>query len=177
MGVVWLATDSPVQAGTATTIVASEQSGPSRLSEWWNGKYASGDWFGVRDILEDEGLTLGGQWTGCYYGVVDGGKPNVRGSFFDEEITFTGELDFAKLTRCEPLEGLKGFGEVRWRDGLNPNLRAGASSNFQPSNLQSGKQWRLVMFGFEYTTSELFNIKELARGNQLALSFERCLSA
>jgi porin len=90
MGVVWLATDSPVQAGTPTTIVASGQSGPSRLSEWWNGKYASADWFGVRDILEDEGLTLGGQWTGCYYGVVDGGKPNARGSFFDEEITFTG---------------------------------------------------------------------------------------
>src|SRR5262245_36313751 len=75
LGVVWLATDRRVQAITPTTIVASEQSGPSRFSEWWNGRYASGDWFGVRDILEDEGLTLGGQWTGCYYGVVDGGKP------------------------------------------------------------------------------------------------------
>ncbi len=43
-------------------------------------------------------------------------RPNVRGSFFDEEIKFTGELDFAKLTGWEPLEGLAGFGEVRWRD-------------------------------------------------------------
>jgi porin len=82
-------------------------------------------------------LTLGGNWTGVFYGVVDGGKPNVRGGFFDEEIQFTGELNVAKLTGWEPLEGLKGFGKVRWRDGLDPNLRVGASSNFQPSHFQS----------------------------------------
>ena len=55
---------------------------------------------------------------------------NIRGSYFDEEIKFTGELNFAKLTGWEPLEGLKAFGEVRWRDGLNPNLRVGASPDF-----------------------------------------------
>ncbi len=130
------------------------------LAEWWNGKYATGNWFGVRDTLEDHGLKLGGRWIGVYYGVVDGGRPNVRGSFFDEEIKFTGELDFAKLTKWEPLEGLKAFGEVRWRDGLNPNLRVGASGNFQPSHFQSGKQWRLMSFGFTYTTPELFGVKE-----------------
>ena len=94
------------------------------------------------------------RWIGVYYGVVDGGRPNVRGSFFDEEIKFTGELDFAKLTGWEPLEGLRGFGEVRWRDGLNPNLRVGASPNFQPSHFQSGKQWRLMTFGLTYTTPD-----------------------
>ena len=152
--------DSPVQAGTPTTIVASEQSGASDLAKWWNGKYAGRNWFGVRDTLEDYGLTLGGNWTGVFYGVVDGGKPNVRGGFFDEEIQFTGELNVAKLTGLEPLEGLKGFGEVRWRDGLDPNLRAGASSNFQPSHFQSGKQWRLMTFGLTYTTPEVFGVKE-----------------
>ncbi|HEY5743569.1 MAG TPA: hypothetical protein VIS99_13620 [Terrimicrobiaceae bacterium] len=40
----------------------------------------------LRDTLEDYGLTLGGNWAGVFYGVVDGGKPNVRGGFFDEEI-------------------------------------------------------------------------------------------
>ncbi len=78
-----------------------------------NGKYAGGNWFGVRDTLEDYGLTLGGKSTGVFYGVVDGGKANVRGGFFDEEIQLTGELSVAKLTGWEPLEGLKGFGEVR----------------------------------------------------------------
>jgi porin len=82
-------------------------------------------------------LTLCGNWTGVFYRVVDGGKPNVRGGF-DEEIQFTGELNVAKLTGWEPLEGLKGFWEVRRRDGLDSNLRAGASSNFQASHFQSG---------------------------------------
>jgi porin len=130
------------------------------FEQWWNGKYASGNWFGVRDTLEDRGLKLGGRWIGVYYGVVDGGRPGFHGSYFDEEIKFTGELDFAKATGWEPLEGLRGFGEVRWRDGLNPNQRVGASGNFQPSHFQSGKQWRLMTFGLSYSTPELFGVKE-----------------
>ena len=141
----------PLRAGTTVSENRVETSSKSWLAKWWNGKYAGGNWFGVRDTLEDYGLTLGGNWTGVFYGVVDGGKPNVRGGFFDEEIQFTGELDVAKLTGWEPLEGLKGFGEVRWRDGLDPNLRVGASSNFQPSHFRSGKQWRLVTFGLTRT--------------------------
>lgn len=47
--------------------------------QWWNGKYASGNWFGVRDTLEDRGLKLGGRWIGVYYGVVDGGRPGFGG--------------------------------------------------------------------------------------------------
>ncbi|HEY5741017.1 MAG TPA: hypothetical protein VIS99_00640, partial [Terrimicrobiaceae bacterium] len=39
----------------------------SSLSGWWNGKYATGNWFGVRDTLEDRGLKLGGRWIGVYY--------------------------------------------------------------------------------------------------------------
>jgi porin len=148
------------QAGSAGSAAPVETTSKSWLAEWWDGKYASGNWFGVRDTLEDHGLTLGGRWIGVYYGVVDGGRPNYRGSYFDEEIKFTGELNFAKLTGWEPLEGLKGFGEVRWRDGLNPNLRVGASGNFQPSHFQSGKQWRLMTFGLTYTTPELFGVKE-----------------
>ena len=149
----------PLRAVTTISENRVETSSKSWLAEWWNGKYAGGNWFGVRDTLEDYGLTLGGNWTGVFYGVVDGGKPNVRSGFFDEEIQFTGELNIAKLTRWEPLEGLKDFGEVRWRDG-GPNLRVGASSNFQPSHFQSGKQWRLMSFGLTYTTPELFGMKE-----------------
>jgi len=128
--------------------------------QWWNGKYASGNWFGVRDNLEDHGLKLGGRWIGVYYGVVDGGKPDFGSSYFDEEIKFTGELDFAKATGWKPLEGLRGFGEVRWRDGLSVNQRVGASPNFNPSHFQSGKQWRLMTFGLTYSTPELFGAKE-----------------
>jgi len=148
------------QAGeTVTTTATTETSSESPLTEWWNGKYATGNWFGVRDTLEDHGLKLGGKWTGTFYGVVDGGRSGVGGGFFDEEVSFNGELNFGKLFKVEALEGLKAFGGVRWRDGLNPNNRVGASSNFQPSHLQSGKQWRLATFGLTYT-QELFGQKE-----------------
>lgn len=144
----------PAASETTTT-----ESSESWLSSWWNGKYVSGNWFGARDVLEDHGLKLNGKWTGVYYGVVDGGKDNISGGYFDEEIKFTGELDFAKALNVEALDGLKGFGEVRYRDGRNPNIRVGASSNFQPSHFQSGLGWRLMNFGLTYSTPELFGVK------------------
>ncbi|OJV03186.1 MAG: hypothetical protein BGO12_20850 [Verrucomicrobia bacterium 61-8] len=121
----------------------------------------TGNWFGVRDTLEDHGLKLGGKWTGDFYGVVD----SQRGSrgFFDQELKFTGELDFAKLFNVDALEGLKGFGEVRWRDSRansNPNNFVQAQSNFQPSHFQSGTQWRMMTFGLEYSTPEILGMKE-----------------
>ncbi|CAN5489193.1 carbohydrate porin [soil metagenome] len=152
-----LITSSPLQAGqpAPTTTESSE----SWVSSWWNGKYASGNWFGVRNTLEDHGLTLGGKWTGDFYGVVDGGKGGVSGGFFDEEIKFTGQLNFAKLLNVDALEGLTGFGEVRYRDGRNVNNRVGATGNFQPSHLQSGLGWRLMNFGLTYSTPEMFGVK------------------
>ena len=152
-----LLTLSPLQAGqpAPTTTETSE----SWLSTWWNGKYASGNWFGVRDTLEEHGLKLGGKWTGDFYGVVDGGKAHVNGGFFDEEIKFTGQLDFAKALNVDALEGLTGFGEVRWRDGRSVNNRVGATSNFNPSHFQSGLGWRLMNFGLTYSTPEMFGVK------------------
>jgi porin len=141
-------------AGEAVTTAATTTpngSSESLISDWWNGKYATGNWFGVRDTLADHGLTLGGKWVGDFYGVVDGGKRGVSGGFFDEEISFNGELNFGKLLNVDALNGLTAFGSVRWRDGLNPNNRVGASGNFQPSHLQSGKQWRLTSFGLTYS--------------------------
>src|SRR4030088_2251570 len=38
--------------------VASGQS----IEDWWNGNYGSGNWFGARDTLENEGLTLRVEW-------------------------------------------------------------------------------------------------------------------
>lgn len=143
----------------ASTAPAPVESEGSALAAWWNGKYATGNWFGLRQTLLDHGLKLGGKWTGVFYGIADGGISGVRGSFFDEEIAFNGELNFGKLLNVAPLEALTAFSEVRWRDGLNPNLRAGASSNFQVSHFQSGKQWRLMTFGVTYAP-DMFGIKK-----------------
>lgn len=146
------------QAGTTTTPAEVQPQEESALAQWWNGKYATGNWFGVRDALEDRGITLGGSWSGTFYGVVDGGLYNKGRGFFDEQIKFNANVNFGKLLNIEPLEALTAFGEVRWRDGLNPNVWVGASPNFQPSNIQSGKQWRMTNFGLAYSPT-LFGVK------------------
>jgi carbohydrate-selective porin OprB len=155
---------SAASAGTATTsdVTVREE---SALSEWWNGKYASGNWFGLRDTLADYGVEFDGKWRGTFYGLTGGGvdatgRHNVARGAFDEEIVLGLKLDFAKLLGVEALEGLTANGSVRYRDGYNPNNYVGASSLFQPSRYQSGVQWRLMPFYLTYTTPELFGVKE-----------------
>lgn len=153
-------TAGPALAGQTTP--ADEDAGGSALADWWNGKYMTGNWFGARDTLADHGLTFGGKYEGIFFGVVD----SQRGSrgFYDQEVAFDGKLDFSKLLKTEALEGLSAFGGVRWRDSRassNPNSFVQASSLFQPSNNQSGTQWRLTSFGLEYVTPEVFGIEDL----------------
>ena len=157
---------TPAMAGpTVATTVAEPKESPSWASEWWHGKYATGDWFGVRDTLEDHGVTFDGRWRGTFYGITGGGmdatgRQNVARGAFDQEIVLGLKLDFAKLTGIDALEGLTAYGSVRYRDGYNPNNYVGASSLFQPSRYQSGTQWRLMPFYLTYTTPELFGKKE-----------------
>lgn len=144
-------------AGCAGICAAGEQGGA--LAGWWNGRGASGEWFGARGAIEDHGLTLSGKWLGTVYGVVGGGLEHR--STFDEELKFEARLDFAKATGWEALEGLTAVGGVRMRDGDDVNNYVGASPAFNPSSYQSGKQWRLMPFYLSYTTPELFGIKNL----------------
>lgn len=139
--------------------IAVEEEGSS-FSDWWNGKEMTGNWFGVRDTLKDRGLTFKGKYEGIFFGVVDSQR-GARG-FYDQEVAFSSELDLAKFTGIEALEGLTAFGGVRWRDSRansNPNSFVQASSLFQPSNNQSGTQWRLTSFGLEYSTPEMFGVE------------------
>ena len=90
------------------------------FENWWNGRGATGDWFGVRDTIEDHGLTIGGKWLGTVYGVVGGGLE--RRATFDEELKFEAKLDFAKATGWAALEGLTAVGGVRLRDGTEGRI-------------------------------------------------------
>jgi hypothetical protein len=78
----------------------------------------------------------------------------------DQSLHFDLKVDFAKLTGWSALEGLTGAAGVRYRDGLNVNNFVGASSTFNPSTYQSGKQWRLMPFFLTYATPELFGVKD-----------------
>lgn len=142
---------------TALRAGTSGQTSGTEVSEWWSGKYASGDWFGARESLESRGIDFHGYWKGTFYGLTGGGLDSPRGAF-DEEIRLGVTLDFGKLAG---IEGLTADGSVRWRDGRNPNEYVGASSNFNPSKYQSGQQWRLMPFYVTYVTPELLGVKKL----------------
>jgi porin len=91
-----------VQAGQpSTTSEQPKDKGSSALGAWWNGKYASGNWFGVRDTLEDHGLKLGVEWKANFLWNVDGGLQQRFG--YDDEWKFRGTLDFAKVTGWDVL--------------------------------------------------------------------------
>lgn len=157
-----LSSASTLSAGQP--IVETQESEPSSSSfaDWWNGKYFTGEWFGAREALEDNGFKLGGRYYGAYFGVVDS-QGGSRG-FWDQGVEFNGDLNFGKLLKVEPLEGFRAFGVVRWRDprsAADPNTFVEANSMFNPSNWISGVQWRITTFGLEYKTGELFAAKDL----------------
>lgn len=126
------------------------------LENWWGGKYATGNWLGARDTLEDHGVIFSADWKGTFYGVVDGGK-RQQGSF-DEELHFKLKLDLEKLAG---IPGLSAYTSVRWRDGENPNYDVGASAAFNPSNTQVGKQWRLMPTYAMWESRDLLPVKDM----------------
>ncbi len=142
----------------AITFTLPSAAAQSSVADWWTGKDASGDWFGVRDTLEDRGITATGKWRANYLGIVDGGIERHGG--FDEEINLDLEIDFAKLTGAPALEGLVFTGNTRWRDGKGITQYAGTDSTFRPSAFSGGQDWRLRKIYLTYTTPELFGIED-----------------
>lgn len=134
----------------------------SSVSDWWNGKSMTGQWFGMRDFLDDKGLTLYGSYSGALFGVVDsqGGSRGV----WDQQLQFGGEQNFGKLLQIESLEGVKGFASFRWRDPsdtANPGPIVESSTMFNPSNWNSGLQFRVLSFGMEIGSGNNFPVKDM----------------
>ncbi|MFV0337934.1 MAG: carbohydrate porin [Chthoniobacterales bacterium] len=149
-----------IYSETNTNDQESESS--SFLSDWWYGEYATGNWFGVRDTLEDNGIKLGGKYYGAFFGVVDSQGGN-RG-FWDQGLEFKGEINTGKLLKVDQLKGVKLFGAVRWRDdrgAADPNTFVEATSMFKPSNWISGMGWRLLNFGIEIGSDEYLPIEDM----------------
>lgn len=149
---------SSVQAGTETTLCKGTsllESEESALSQWWNGKYGTGDWLGVRTTLEERGIEPFGGWKGVFYGITGGGGSKARGTFA-EQVQFGLVLDFGKLAG---IEGLSAKASVRYRDGRGPNFYTDAGSSFSPSAIESGLGWRMMPFYLTYVTPELFGVE------------------
>ncbi len=149
-------------AFAGTTQQAEETSSSTPLADWWNGKYMTGNWFGLRDSMADIGLTFNGKYYGAFFGVVDSEKGS-RG-FWDQGIEFGAEQNFGKLLNIDALKGVKGFGQFRYRDSqgsADPNQFVEGNSMFNPSNWISGTQFRVLSFGLEIGTSDLLPVKDM----------------
>ena len=147
-------------AGAPVTQPAASPACP--LADWWNGKYMTGNWFGVRDTFDDIGLAFNGKYYGAYFGVVDS-QDGARG-FWDEGIEFGAEQNFGKLLHVDELKGVKGFAQFRYRDSqgeADPDQFVDGNSMFNPSNWISGTQFRVLQFGLEIGTGDLLSVKDM----------------
>ena len=96
---------------SAGLVFAHGESGNASLAAWWQGKQSTGDWFGARTLLAENGLRVDGRWRGIYFGVLE--SESGSGNAFSQELVFTGQLDLSKALRWENIEGLALFSEVR----------------------------------------------------------------
>jgi porin len=138
----------------------------STLQEWWNGKGLlqgeGNSLFDTRRSMQDHGFKLKRKYGGAFYGVLDSDR-GFRG-FWDQSIDFGAELDFGKITGAGLLDGVKSFGNFRWRDPSpqsNPNDFVRATSMFNPSHWQSGTQFRVMSFGMEISSEDHLPIEDM----------------
>jgi carbohydrate-selective porin OprB len=141
---------NPTQELNSNSHASNPAPTPSEKSffdEWWHGSGATANWLGLDKYLKAEGLTVSGDWQGNYYGSVAGGIHS--GSAFDEQIKLKLAYDFETLFG---LKGLKAYSNLRYRDGDDINTVTEDGNGFNPSNIQSGKELRLMAQYLEYTT-------------------------
>jgi carbohydrate-selective porin OprB len=163
--------DGQILSGTSGTIGGERMPAPDDdcskpFNDWWNGKYMLGGGgnfgFDLRQKLATEGVSFNGNYQGAFFGVVDSEK-GAHG-FWDQQINFGNEINFGKLLKNENLEGILAFSSFRYRDSTkdsNPNHFVEAQSMFNPSNWQSGTQFRVLSFGAEIGTKGVLPIKDM----------------
>ena len=64
-------------------------------SDWWQGDTLSGDWWGVRNYLDDSGVEISASYTNNIAGNPVGGKS--AGFTYTDNVSFGLELNFEKL--------------------------------------------------------------------------------
>ena len=159
------------------TSMASSFTDSREFKDWWNGKgllRGSGDTsarlgggepnpiFKGRSDLEDLGVKFSARYKNAFFGVASSSLGSR--SYWCDQLDLGIELNPSRLLNLEALDGIKLFANVRYRDsfeGSRPNIYVEADSMFNPNHMDSGSQWRMNSFGFEYSTKELLPIKDL----------------
>lgn len=140
-----------------------EETTPSPLASWWEGKTLTGNWGGFRDTLqENAGLSFNGKYYGAFFGVVD--SQNGSRGIWDQGIEFGAEQNMGKLLKLDGLKGVTLFGNFRYRDSqrsADPGNFVGSNSMFDPTNWYSGTQFRITSLGAEIGSSDLLPVKDM----------------
>ncbi len=66
---------------------------PSFLSDWWNGSVATGNWFGVRDTLDEHGIAFSGSYITDLLGNPVGGESQGFANFQWLELGFSFDME------------------------------------------------------------------------------------
>lgn len=122
------------------------------LSQWWNGKSATDNWFGLGKTMNDYGLSVTGTAKEVYFGQVSGGLPNQPKSNFINEEKLKFVFDFKKLFG---IDGITIESNWRYRNAGNPGYAAGTSGPsglFNPSKDAGGLGLRILTQQIEYST-------------------------
>jgi len=139
-----------------TDVMVEEEESP--FEKWWTGKYATGDWFGVRSTLEDNGLRFKNTYKGIgFLNTAGRGLGGSAEGTYVQELKFRAYLDFEKMVG---LKGFTGYVDGRWRNGKDPNRFVGAEV-FKPSNINSGMLWRMGSFWLSYSTTDLLPVEDM----------------
>jgi len=163
---------SEILAGTAGTLsglrlMPRNDKMEGALADWWNGPHmlgGDGNRFGPdrRGWFKDKGLVLDATYQGAFFGVV-ASEVGSRG-FWDGQLNFTGQLNLGDLLDEKRLTGVQFFIGARYRDGWdesNPNNFVLAQGMFNPSNWQSGTQFRMLNFGVLLDSRKMLPIENL----------------
>ena len=157
--------------------IAASFTDSREFKDWWNGKgllykkienYPCSESskcnsiFNARADLEDQGVNFTGKFKAAYFGVASSSLGSR--SYWCDQVDLGIELNPSRLLNLEALDGIKLFANVRYRDSFRqalPNKLVEADSMFNPNHMDSGAQWRMNSFGFEYSTNKLLPIKDL----------------
>ena len=147
-------------------IQKAEGRGATELEKWWNGPgvlQGSGNpLFDFRKAASNRGLDFQANYRGAFLGVVDS-EGGQRG-FYDQNIDFGCTLDFDEFLGNGMPDGFSAFVTARYRDSWpesNANSVVMANRLFAPTSWQSGTQFRLMNFGLEFGSREIFPVKDM----------------
>ncbi len=149
---------------------AQDESAADRfgLPDFLDGDYATGNWLGTRDALEDRGIELFGGYTAEVWGNVSGGEQ--RG------VVYTGLLEFGLTLELDPLVGWQGatlHNSWLWLSGQGPSERLVGDNIFAVSNIEGFATFRMFELWFQQNILDdaiSLRLGQLAADEEFAIS-------